>query len=161
MRDKVNCPAGCRPHIRHKPLVQPVGQAEPAERVIQRDLDGKPRAAGLAEGEHVFGSTCEMGACIRAQHGGAGQRRGGCCLRAAFSFVGGGIVIRCGQPQDKPGTRVAVGFYQKALSGGDPGYERLGQRFQPGFKGGKLASFAFVNTGAGGVELVAVFADLQ
>ena len=73
-----------------------------AEWVIQQDLDGKPRAAGFAEGEHVFGSTCEMGACVGPPHGGAGQRRGGRCLRAAFSFVGGEIIVRRGQLQDEP-----------------------------------------------------------
>ena len=41
--------AWLRQRGRHKALIQPVGQAVLAEWVIQRDLDGQPRAAGLAE----------------------------------------------------------------------------------------------------------------
>ena len=158
MQDKPHRPAGCRPRGRHKPLVQPVGQTEPAERAVQRHLDGQPRAAGLAEGEHIRGSTCEMEVSIGPPHGGAGQRRGGRYLRAALSFVGGSVGVRRGQLQDEPGPGAAVGFHQEALSGGDPGDEGLCQGFELRFKSGK---FAFINTCAGGVELVAVFADLQ
>lgn len=70
-----------------------------------------------------------MWVCIGPPHGGAGQRRGGRCLRAAFSSVRGGVVARRGELQDEPGPGAAVGFYQKALPSADPGYERLGQRF--------------------------------
>ena len=52
-----------------------------------------------------------MGACIRAQHGGAGQRRGGRCLRAAFSFVDSSVGVWRGQLQDEPGTGAAVGLH--------------------------------------------------
>ena len=135
-----------------------MGQAEPAEWIVQWDLDGQPRAAGLAEGEHVFGSPCETGAWIGTPHGGAGQRCAGRCLRAAFSFVGGGIVVRRGELQDEPGAGAAVGFHQEALSRGDPANEGLGQRFQAGFKGRNMT---FVNACSCSVELVAVLADLQ
>ena len=56
-----------------------------------------------------------MWVCIGPPHGGAGQRRGGRCLRAAFSSVRGGVVARRGELQDEPGPGAAVGFYQKAL----------------------------------------------
>ena len=111
-------------------MVQRVGQAVLAEGVIQQDLDGQPRAAGFAEGEHVFGSTCEMGACVGAQHGGAGQRRRGRCLRAAFLFVGGGVFVRRGDLQYEPGAGAAVGLHQEALSGTDPTDKGLCQGFE-------------------------------
>lgn len=50
LADKPQRPTGYRPCVRHKALIQPVGQAVLAEWVIQRDLDGQPRAAGFAEG---------------------------------------------------------------------------------------------------------------
>lgn len=65
VQKKGNCPAGWSQRGRYKAPVQPVGQAEPAEWIIQRHLDRQPRAAGLAEGEHILGSTCEMGVSIR------------------------------------------------------------------------------------------------
>ena len=71
-----------------------------------------------------------MGIGIRSPHGGAGQRRGGRCLRAAFSFVGGEIIVRRGELQDEPGSGVAVGFHQEALSGGNPTDKGLCQGFE-------------------------------
>ena len=71
-----------------------------------------------------------MGACIGTSQGGAGQRRGGRCLRAAFSFVGGEILVRRRQLQDEPGAGAAVGLHQEALPGGDPTDKGLCQGFE-------------------------------
>ena len=37
---------------------------ESAEGIIQRRLDGQPRAADFAESQHVPGGTCKMGISI-------------------------------------------------------------------------------------------------
>ena len=56
----------CRmaPVHRHKPLVQPVGQAEPAEWIIQRDLDGQPRQQAWQKVSMYLEAPAETGACI-------------------------------------------------------------------------------------------------